>query len=71
MQTQKKTKPATHYEHIDEMSAEFERMEPGAMTDQAGEFWMLRILLSISQQLSMISQHLSVIADRTGIDNRE
>jgi hypothetical protein len=54
------SKTATHFEHIDSMSADFNAlfMGPGQMTPEVAAYWQLRILLSIAQQLSVISQSL-------------
>ena len=49
---------ATHYEHIDSMSEEFHNAEEQELTPEGESYWQLRILLSIAQQLSVISQTL-------------
>lgn len=58
-----KTK-ATHYEHIEEMSAEFAEFHRGDFMDGGDicgarfRWWQLRILLAIAQQLTVISNTL-------------
>ena len=59
-----KTAVATHFEHIDGMSAEFEQWHSVASGNTSNTFaehsmlWMLRINLAIAQQLSVISNSL-------------
>ncbi len=50
---------ATHYENIEEMSAEFaEEVEPHMLVPDLAAYWQLRIQLAIAQQLSVISKTL-------------
>jgi hypothetical protein len=46
------------YEHIVGMSQEFNLLDPETLTGTTGEYWHLRIMLSISQQLSVIAAAL-------------
>lgn len=47
-----------HFEHIDAMTQEFGLVDPEKVSGPTGEWWHLRILLAIAQQLSVISSSL-------------
>jgi len=54
-----KQQTATHYENIEEMSAEFlSEVDAETINPEIASYWQLRINLAIAQQLSVISKTL-------------
>lgn len=57
------TREATHYMHIDGISEEFEEEARRDDTVTFHEYWQLKLLLAIAQQLSLVAHRLKKTDD--------
>jgi hypothetical protein len=51
------------FEHIGQLTEDFQRSDADQWTPQDGSWWQVRVLLAIAQQLAVISGHLKALND--------